>query len=390
MTPVINTKGDTTMSISKFLKVGMVGLVVGIATGFATADDIDLQARLEAAEARIAELSASDSDNWLNDRRAEETRQLVHDVLADADTRASMQGDGKNPVTVNVHGFLQTRWMYNDTKQTGVDATHGFDIERARISLTGKVYDWGYKIQIETDGNGDINLADAYATWDGFTVGQFKAPFMKEVLTSASDLLAVDRSIISNQFGQGRSQGVQYGYDMGFGGLTVAYTDGFNTANGAGVQNGYALTGRLDFDATDWLSAGVAVSHNDMDTYTYNTWTADASVGFRGVKFTGAYVATMDDTNGDGWGTVWTASYTAGKWQPFAQYERGHLDGVAEDLSIATLGVTYNFNDNVKWTTDLGYSLNTVDAGWNTGRTGWNTSASEGETLIRSMVQVKF
>ena len=84
MTPVINTKGDTTMSISKMLKIGMVGLVVGIATGFATADDIDLQARLEAAEARIAELSASDSDNWLNDRRAEETRQLVHDVLADA------------------------------------------------------------------------------------------------------------------------------------------------------------------------------------------------------------------------------------------------------------------------------------------------------------------
>ena len=36
------------------------------------------------------------------------------------------------------------------------------------------------------------------------------------------------------------------------------------------------------------------------------------------------------------------------------------------------------------------YSLNTVDAGWNTGRTGWNASASEGETLIRSMVQVKF
>ena len=59
-------------------------------------------------------------------------------------------------------------------------------------------------------------------------------------------------------------------------------------------------------------------------------------------------------------------------------------------MSIATLGVTYNFNDNVKWTTDLGYSLNTVDAGWNTGRTGLNTSASEGETLIRSMVQVKF
>ena len=378
------------MSISKFLKIGMVGLVVGIATGFATADDIDLQARLEAAEARIAELSASDSDNWLNDKRAEQIRGLVHDVLADADTRAMLQGNGNNPVTVNVHGFLQTSWMYNDTKQTGVDSTHGFDIRRARIDLSGKVYDWGYKVQIEADGNGDINLADAYATWNGFTVGQFKAPFMKEVLTSSADLLAVDRSIISNQFGQGRSQGVQYFYDFGPGSFTGAYTDGFNTANGAGVTNGYALTGRLDFDATSWLNAGVAVSHNDLNTYTYNTWTADATVSAGRFDFTGAYVATMDDTNGDGWGTVWTASYDGGKWKPFVQYEQGHLEGVANNLSVVTLGTQYHFNDNVKWTTDVGYALNSVNGGWDLGRTGWNSSTEDGSILLRTQLQIKF
>ena len=379
------------MNISKITKFGIASLFAGIACGVAGADtNTELQERLEAAEARIAELSASDSDNWLNDQRAEETRQLVHDVLADADSRASLVGNG-SPVTVNVHGFVQTRWQYNDIKTDGVDTTHGFNMPRTRLEVSGDLYDWGYKVSGQFVDGGDFTLMDAYADWGNFRVGQFKSPFMKEVLGSQTDTLAIERSVISNQFGQGRSQGVQYGYETALGGVTVAYTDGFNTANGAGVQNGYALTGRLDFSPTDWVDMGVAVSHNDLVDSDYNTWTADASFSAGGFDFTGAYVATIDDTNGDDWGTVWTASYdVTDKAQLFGQYEVGHLEGVATDLKIATFGVNYAFNDNVKWTTDFGYAFDSVDAGWNLGDTGWNTTANEGETLIRSQIQVRF
>jgi len=379
------------MNISKITKFGIASLLAGIACGAAGADtNEELQARLEAAEARIAELGTSQDSNWLNDARADEMRSLVHDVLADADSRTSMLGDGSS-TTVNVHGFVQTKWSYNDTMTDGVDATHGFDVSRTRLIVSGDVYDWKYNISGQWDSGNEFSLLDAYADWSGFRVGQFKSPFMREVLTDQTDTLASERSVISNQFGQGRSQGIQYGYRTSLGGVRVAYTDGFDTANGAGVQNGYALTGRLDFRATDWLGAGIAVSHNDLNTTDYNTWTADATISAGGFDITGAYVATLDDVNGDDWGTVWTAAYQCtDKMQGFVQYEIGHLEGVDTDLQIATVGVNYAFNDNVKWTTDLGKSFNAIDAGWNLGNSGWNTTAEDGEYLIRTQLQVTF
>ena len=378
------------MNISKITKFGIASLLAGFACGVAGADtNADLQERLEAAEARIDELSSSDS-NWINDTRADEIRSLVHDVLADADNRASMQGSGSD-ITVNVHGWVQSRWTYKQNATEGVDNNHGFNIPRTRLDISGDVYDWSYKVGGQWTDGGNFTLMDAYADGNGFRVGQFKSPFMKEVLTSSADTLATERSVISNQFGQGRSQGVQYGYQTALGGVTVAYTNGFNTANGAGIQNGYALTGRLDFSPADWINMGVAVSHNDLVVSDYNTWTADATFSASGFDFTGAYVATMDDVNGDDWGTVWTASYQCtDAMQGFVQYEQGHLQGVETNLSIVTVGVNYAVNDNVKWTTDFSKSLNGIDGGWNLGTTGWDSTAEEGEYLIRTQLQIRF
>src|SRR5688500_14682619 len=50
----------------------------------------DLAARLAAAEAKIAAMEAAQNQNWLTEHRANEIRGLVQDVLADADTRASL------------------------------------------------------------------------------------------------------------------------------------------------------------------------------------------------------------------------------------------------------------------------------------------------------------
>jgi len=351
------------MNISRKVKFGIAGAVAGFATSFVFADDI------------------------MQEQRAEEMKALIHDVLDDADDRASFLGDGGS-VSVNVHGFVQTGWTHDSNDG---DATQGFSINRTRLIVSGDAYGWDYKVSGQWDDGDSFTLKDAYADWNGFRVGQFKTPFMTEVLGSQTDTLAAERSVVSSQFGQGRSQGVQYGYRTRLGGVRVAYTDGFDTANGAGVQNGYALTGRLDARVRDWLGVGVAVSHNDLDTTDYNTWTADATFSWYGIDFTGAYVATLDDTNGDDWGTVWTVAYQCtDEIQGFVQYENGVLDGVDTDLSIATVGVNYALNDNVKWTTDLGYSYNGIDAGWGLGSSGWSTTSNEGETLLRTQLQVTF
>jgi len=358
------------MNISKIAKLGVASLVTGILTGMATADET----------------------TWLDDTRADEIRGLIHDVLADADSRASFQGRRANsPVSVNVHGFAQTRWAYNHNATEGVDNTHGFSVPRVRLIVSGDIYDWKYKISGQWGDGSDFELKDAYTDYSGLRIGQFKSPFMKEVLTPQTDTLAIERSVISNQFGQGRSQGIQYSRDIGFATATVAYTDGFNSANGAGVANAYSLTGRVDADVTNWLNFGVAGSYNNLDTISYNTWTVDATATYGDLEFSGAYVATSGDFVGNDWGTVWTGAYNfTDDVQGFVQYENGHLEGVDTDLSIATVGVNYAVNDNIKWTTDFGKSFNGIDAGWDLGDTGWNSTTEDGEYLIRTQLQITF
>ena len=351
----------------------------------------DLQARLDAAEARIAELSSNREPTWLESRRSEEVRALVQDVLADADARTMMQGDA-SPVTVNVGGFMQTRYTYNSGGD--VEANHGFSLQRARLILSGEVYGLDYKVSGQWSDGGEFELKDAYGVGDlggiDFKFGQFKAPFMKEVLVSQVDTLAADRSIVAYTFGQGRSQGIEFGKDFGALNLRAAYTDGFNTANGAGVQNGYALTARADYDITDWWNLGAAISWNDLVDSDYWTYTVDTGLNVSGLELTAAFTGVNRDAGND-WATTFSAAYQCmDNLQGFVAYEYGRLEGANDDLSVATIGANYWLNDNVKWTTDLGYSFNGIGAGWNVADTGWNTSATSGEYLVRTQLQVSF
>lgn len=351
-----------------------------------------LQQRLDRAEARIAALSANAEPTWIQKERAAQVRGLVKEVLADADSRTMLQGNG-SPVTVNVHGFAQTRYSYNSGGS--VEANHGFGIPVARLILSGDVYGVGYKVSGQwSDSTNNFELRDAYGTLDlagmDFKFGQFKAPFMKEFLTDRQDTLMADRSIVAYTYGQGWSQGIELGKDFGRFDIRAAYTDGFNTANGAGVQNGYALTARAGVDVTDWWNFGGAISWNDLDTTDYWTYTVDTGLEFGALDLTAAYTGVNRDA-GDDWAATFTAAYQCmDNLQGFVAYEYGEIDGATDNLSVVTVGANYWINDNVKWTTDLGYSMNGIDAGWNTGTTGWNTSADSGEYLLRTQIQVSF
>jgi hypothetical protein len=364
-----------------------------IVAGFAVADETDLQTRLDEAEARIAELSANQmADSWLENERAQQTRTLVRDVLADANTRSMLQGNG-SPVTVNVHGFVQTRYSYNSGG--GVEANHGFGIPAARLILEGKVYDVGYRVSGQwSDDTNNFELKDAYGTFDlaglDFRFGQFKTAFMKEVLVSRQDTLMSDRSIVAYTFGQGRSQGIELGKDFGALNLRAAYSDGFNSANGAGVQNGYALTGRADYQVTEEWNLGAAISWNDLDVTDYWTYTVDTGVNFGALDLTAAYVGINQDAS-DNWATTFSAAYRCmDNLQGYVAYEYGRLEGATDDLSVVTVGANYFINDNVKWTTDVGYALNGIGAGWDTATTGWNASTDSGEYLVRTQIQIQF
>ena len=368
----------------------IVAMLVATFAAPAIADD-DVQARLEAAEAKLASLEAQKEPTWLETRRSEETKAMVQEIMADADARTMMLADA-NPITVNVGGFLQTRYTYNGGG--GVEANHGFSVPAARLVLSGKVYDVGYKVSGQWNDGGDFVLKDAYGTFDlmgmDFQFGQFKSPFMKEVLVSRTDTLAADRSIVAYTYGQGRSQGIQLGKDFGAINVRAAYTDGFNSANGNGVENGYALTGRIEWDVTDWWNLGAAISWNDLDVTDYWTYTFDTGLDFGAFDITAAFVGVNQDA-GDNWATTFSGAYQLfDDLQAYVQYEYGTTEAAGNDLSVVTIGANYWLNDNVKWTTDFGYAFDGIGAGWNVADTGWNNSVDSGEYLVRTQIQVEF
>jgi len=252
------------------------GLLTGAATlsisGFAVAADID-DASIDALRTELAELRAQNDalearvdaqdEEWLNETRASEVRGIVQDVLADSQTRTSLQDNkmmagykaGKGfflsnqdgSFTMRIKGQVQVRWVMNRTKQpyaaagTNIDNSPktqwGFQIRRAKVKFQGNVIDptWQYQVNGAFDGGGTFDFEEVMITKDmenGFslTFGQFKTPFTREELVSSSQQLAVERSVVNEFFNADRMLGVDAMYKTDNWSAEVAYGNGSRTA----------------------------------------------------------------------------------------------------------------------------------------------------------------
>ncbi|MCH8212344.1 MAG: hypothetical protein IIB99_13360 [Planctomycetes bacterium] len=269
-----------------------VGLVVGAAalalTGGSFADttpeaNTDLKAKLDSALARIDQLEAKQNDNWLTEQRAGEIRELVQDVLADADTRASLlaQGvtagydngavissaDGNWSLRTNIH--MQQRFVWNDQDEGAVagaidEDRYGFENTRTKFILTGNVVnqDWIYKVEINVGspsaafqaGDGRAGTGDAYLGYkygDGMTVlfGTMKAPLLREELVDSRYQLAVERSALNYIYTGGRVDGIALDWMGDQFHITGAFSDGIRTGQTvwATPTTDFAFTGRAEY-----------------------------------------------------------------------------------------------------------------------------------------------
>ncbi len=257
---------------------------------FGADQNSELAAEVANLKAQIAEMKNSQGDAWLTEQRASEIRGIVTDVLADADTRSSLQGsgagagynggffmssaDGNYSMKLNV--LEQVRWTFNNRNDagTGEDQTWGFENKRTRLTFGGNMVDstWSYKVAyyfaysndvefLGVDSNGDpVNqspvLADAFVSKDmggglSMTVGQFKLPFSGEYGTDAGNLQFNDYSTISNAFADGYGQGLMLSYSADAFRAAVAYVNALNQVDanwGSGSPSDeFALTGRAEF-----------------------------------------------------------------------------------------------------------------------------------------------
>lgn len=200
--------------------------------------------------------------------------------VAGYDSRSPMSGfflqspDGKFLVRLNAR--IQARYTYfakdeqgeDDLGDPGNDNDESyFELERARIGLSGHFFDprllFRIEIDAETDGTDKGGLTDTWLSFkqsDLFTIGigQFKPAFIREEFTSSSRLQRVERSLANEFFNIDRNIGVwAEGYFDSPKRVyyNVAVTNGIDTVNQASGGGGSAqlvdqqpaFVGKLDF-----------------------------------------------------------------------------------------------------------------------------------------------
>ena len=244
------------------------------------------QRELEHQQQEIDELRQQVGDNWLTERRAEEIRNLVSDVLADADTRSTLMQDGMTAgwseqfflasgdgrFKLQVGGQQQFRYIWNFHDQSDKYRA-GFENARTKITLRGHVIsrDLTYLIRGNfARSGGTFVLEDAWLRYHltnewNVRFGQFKLPFSREELISSARQLAVERSLVNESLNLGRSQGIELAYADEANRLSIAFSDagqdqvgGFNLV-GTNAQNTPALAEDTEFAITtryEYLAAG--------------------------------------------------------------------------------------------------------------------------------------
>jgi hypothetical protein len=258
----------------------MVGAVMLLHPAAQANEQAEREAMLaEVAQLRdqVATIRATKDGHWLTQSRADEIRSLVNDVLADADTRASLMangvGAGYDPVhgfyiqssdeqfRVNVRGVVRARYIANfqDDDAGGIDSTRwGFDNPQTRLLVNGQVNE-RFSFRVENKfgfSDGETWQYDSFIRWDGggdysLRVGQFDQPFLKESLVDSVNQVAITPSLYKKNFGYGRSQGIELEWNDGSGmRARVAYNDGESRDNEPALEmdTEFAITGRLDYE----------------------------------------------------------------------------------------------------------------------------------------------
>ena len=424
-----------------------------------------LQQRLAAVESELAAVKAQSGENWLTEQRAEEIRSLVQDVLADADTRSSLLQSGmtagydkgffiansEGTFKLKLSGQLDIRYVFNSHDSgdvSGVDEyRQGFEIRRAKLTFEGSVLDpsWAYHITgAFSRDDGSFSLEDAFVNknleegWD-LQFGQFKAPFMREENVSSKRQLAVERSLLNEEFNQDRSQGVQLAWTSDSVRFKAMYHDGFYPNSVGSDNTGWqvedtewgAITGRVEWlSGGEWKSAwddfqgwreselqvlvGGAASYQvsefgtgsnlpspDFNNNEVEQFTATADVGLKGDGF-GAYGAfvyrKLDPKGGDSTDQlgfmIQGSLFFTDDIEGFARYEWADADTAGvEDLNVLTVGVNkYWAKHSLKWQNDIGFSFDPMASIWAASGAGWLTDVpdEDGQIVIRSQFQLLF
>ncbi len=272
------------MTLTKYVGILATGLVL---TGAASAQGTDAMVEIARLQSELATLKAQNGDKWLTEERAAEIKSLVKDVLADSETRTSLQGssatsgynngffissaDGNFKLQLGLLAQARFTWNYQpgDNIVAGADAvsTWAFENRRTGMAFSGNVVDpsWTYMARFNygsdfdpyTPTPNEMVLQDAWANKDfgngfGVKMGQFKSPFMAESLRNDGAQLTAERSVIDYNFSGGYTQGVMATYSQDMFRVMASYNNGPRSQNGtwsANANNSFSTAARFEYKA---------------------------------------------------------------------------------------------------------------------------------------------
>lgn len=331
------------MKVPAWMAAGAVCGLTALASA-ETATEAQLRAKVDALEKRLSEVESKGNENWLDERRAEEVKALIQEVLSDADTRASLMQDGMTAgwnkkfflasadgtFLLNVGGRIQARYIYN-YRETGLidlnddadagdagesntdDQEGGFQIRRMKPQFQGYVGGpkFEYNVVLAADRNTTaFGLEEAkigYSITDQIKVegGRYKSPFLREETTSSGRQLAVERSYVNEAFTIGFTEGVSATYSNDLFKIAVMFSDGRNQGEISNAANDfqndtsdYAFTARVDVRlAGDW---------KQMEDF--SAWSGEAMGIFLGgaVHYEAAETGSSTGANSNDTNLYWT------------------------------------------------------------------------------------
>jgi hypothetical protein len=431
------------MSLTKTVGffAGTTLAIGGVAFG---ADQTNYASEIASLKAEIASLKSAQGDSWLTEQRASEIRGIVTDVLADADTRSSLQGsgsgagydggfflssaDGNYSMKVNV--LQQIRWSFNDNDSPVGGAeqqSFGFENKRTRLTFSGNMVDssWSYKVAYYFGASNDVegyagvngNLADAWVSKDfgnGFAmyVGQFRLPFGAEYGLDAGNLQFTDYSVAASLLGPGSGQGIMFGYSADMFRVSGAYVNSLGQVNQAWTagspDSDWAFAARAEFklagnwanfnDAQSWkgeefsavIGGGMSIQRDDTTATTPWSGTIDATIGFGGANLAGAFFYSDDDAGSETQGfTVSGGVFVSDDIELVARFENLEVDNGPE-LNTLTGGANWYFAKNTaKLGVEVGYAFDAIFTSA-AEYANWTESTDDGQWVLRGQMSFSF
>ena len=265
----------------------------------------ELKVQLQALQAQLAELEVrSDAQSDINLDNAGvldklttgapklETKGGIKVTSADGNFEAQIGGR----IHFDAYAFDRDR----------VDTTGTTEFRRARLTLQGKAFGWGYRLEQDfAAGNTTAGFRDVYITKKTLggllTIGQFKPYRSMEELTSSNEITMMERPFSS---ATGLYNGRQFNQGVGYLKAGDNYTVGatvFNLRDAAGPRTeGTGAAGRITYapinNDNSTLHFGVSASTENTNKGSASLVAAANYAGRRGPSQT---IATTTALSGD-------------------------------------------------------------------------------------------